>query len=177
VREPFQERREPIHGGFAQTSPSFEQFATILKSPHPAEAPQLRWSVHVSCVLPSVGPAASGEQVMNIALCFTLPRTRCETVGGIVHEPPDVSCGGSVRGRPVQDRRKQGCLREATMDGFTAFLDRPPPRRTSANHHPHPFMNNARDLRSFRDAPFFCLRGQHCFLAMRYAMLPAAFPR
>jgi hypothetical protein len=56
----------------------------------------------------------------------------------------NLSCGGSVRGRPVQDRRKQGCLREAPMDGFTAFLDRPPPRRASANHPRHLFMNNAR---------------------------------
>jgi hypothetical protein len=29
-------------------------------------------------------------------------------------------------GRAFQDRRKQGCLREAPMDGFTAFLKGPP---------------------------------------------------
>ena len=47
------------------------------------------------------------------------------------------------RGRPFQDRRKQGCLREAPMDGFTAFLKRPPPGQGFACHPTRPFMNNA----------------------------------
>jgi hypothetical protein len=49
------------------------------------------------------------------------------------------------RGRAFQDRHKQGCLCEAPMDGFTAFLKSPPP----LGEPPHtaslqPFMNNAR---------------------------------
>jgi hypothetical protein len=52
------------------------------------------------------------------------------------------SCGW---GRAFQDRRKQGCLREAPMDGFTAFLESPPPSRGSANHHVQTFMNQTLD--------------------------------
>jgi hypothetical protein len=46
--------------------------------------------------------------------------------GRISNERHSVSAKARLKGRAFQDRRKQGCLREAPMDGFTAFLERPP---------------------------------------------------
>src|SRR5918995_4121060 len=57
------------------------------------------------------------------------------------------------RGEGFQDRQKHGCFCEAPMNGFTAFLESPPPGRASVNHRLHPFMNRAVQSTAIPKAP------------------------
>ena len=64
----------------------------------------------------------------------------------------NLSCGGSVRGRPVQGRRKTGmfCAEPPWMGSRRPWTGLPltgPPQ----NHEPHPFMNNACEAPNARD--------------------------